>query len=114
MLDKLVTMFYNDGNSRKEFAMSRPSGVFKQTNEYMREIESKLYADTPKAVFAALLVSFLDRLSGGDAHNVNDEIVEEWNALYLAGIVPQKPPKREVVDDDCIEPSPEPQAWYEV
>lgn len=73
--------------------MTRPMGVFKATNEYMRQINSGLYEDTPKAVFAALVVSFLDRLSGGDAHDIDAEIIKEWNALHTAGIVSQKPPK---------------------
>jgi hypothetical protein len=64
------------------------------SNEYMKQIDRKLYGETPKTVLAALLVSFLDRLSGGDAHNVDDEIIEEWSALYVAGIVPQKPPRK--------------------
>jgi hypothetical protein len=73
--------------------MTRPTGVFKSTNEYMRQINGGLYEDTPKAVFAALVVSFLDQLSGGDEHDIDAEIIQEWSALYLNGIVPQKPPK---------------------
>ncbi len=70
--------------------MSRPMGVFKSENEYQKSIDPALYADTPKAVFAALLVSYLQRM-GVEFEEVNSAIAQEWQALYEAEIVPQKP-----------------------
>lgn len=68
----------------------RPTGVFKTENEYQKMIDPALYADTPKAVFAALVVSYLNRL-GVEFSDVDAAIREEWQALYDAEIVPQKP-----------------------
>ena len=70
--------------------MNRPMGVFKTENEYQKAIDPALYADTPKAVFAALLVSYLQRL-GIEFSDVDAAIREEWQALYDSEIVPQKP-----------------------
>ena len=70
--------------------MSRPMGVFKTNNEYQQTIDPALYADTPKAVLAALVVSYLNRL-GVEFSDVDAEIRKEWQALYDAEIVPQKP-----------------------
>lgn len=70
--------------------MSRPMGVFKTENEYQKTIDPALYADTPKAVFAAMVVSYLNRL-GVEFGDVDAAIREEWQALYAAEIVPQKP-----------------------
>jgi hypothetical protein len=66
---------------------------FKTSNEYAKQIDRKLFELMPKTVLAALVVSYLDRLSGGEDHDINAEILEEWNTLYLNGVVPQKPPK---------------------
>lgn len=59
-------------------------------NEYLRTLNN--YEKTPKAVYAAIAVSFANRfgLSLGEADNA---IYEEWQALYEAGIIPQKPVK---------------------
>lgn len=76
--------------------MARPTGVFKLTNEYAGEL-GKLYAQTPKAVFAAIAVSALT--TGGDwLDEAQPRILKEWYALYRAGIVPQKPPAPEPPD----------------
>lgn len=63
----------------------------KSHNEYAHTL-GLLYAQTPKAVFAAIAVSSMTR--GGDhiEHAVN-LILYEWGALYRAGIVPQAPPQ---------------------
>ena len=70
--------------------MTRPNGVFKTENEYQKTIDRALYEDTPKAVFAALLVSYLQRM-GIEFSEVDKAIAQEWQALYEAEIVPQKP-----------------------
>jgi hypothetical protein len=66
-------------------------GVFKTENEYMKRISPKMYEDTPKAVLAALLVSYLDRC--GEGENVDEAIRKEWEILNLNEIVTQKAPK---------------------
>jgi len=48
------------------------------------------YERTPKAVIAALAFSLAMRLEEGDEVRAGDLLKEEWNALHLAGIVPQK------------------------
>lgn len=62
----------------------------KQENEYQKAIDRALYEDTPKAVFAAVLVSYLNRM-GVEFEEVDRAIAQEWQALYEAEIVPQKP-----------------------
>lgn len=54
--------------------------------------------DAPKAVIAAVAVSLLERLNGGeyallDPIGIQDAFLEEWWVLHSNGIVPQKPPK---------------------
>lgn len=65
--------------------------ISKRGNEYASELRSgRLYDKCPKAVFAAVAVSLLTQ--GGDyLDEANLRILREWWALYLAGIVPQKP-----------------------
>lgn len=50
----------------------------------------KGYEETPKAVYAAIAVSLATR-SGIELSEAERMIKEEWEALYDAGIVPQKP-----------------------
>ena len=69
--------------------MTRRMGVFKTENEYQKAIDPALYTDTPKAVFAALLVSYMQRL-GIDFGDVDQAIRDEWQALIDAGIITQK------------------------
>jgi hypothetical protein len=49
----------------------------------------------PKTVYASIVASLLIRLHGEalleDAPRLCDLILEEWDALYAKGIVPQKP-----------------------
>lgn len=60
-------------------------------NEYADTL-GRLYARTPKAVFAAIAVSFAT--AGGDALDKAElNILREWTALHNAGIVSQKPPR---------------------
>ena len=70
--------------------MARPTGVFKIRNEYV-DVLGAVYADTPKAVFAAVAVSLLANIAGVDLGDVGAAIIKEWGALHEAGIVPQKP-----------------------
>jgi hypothetical protein len=70
----------------------------KTTNEYS-ELTGRLYAKTPKAVFAALAVSFLTRLgeNGGNLPTpeaVQQQLLDEWQILHDNGIVQQQPPKK--------------------
>lgn len=60
-------------------------------NEYAAHLDE--FDSTPKAVYAAIAVSFANRfgISLGEA---NVAINQEWQALYEAGVVPQKPPKQ--------------------
>lgn len=53
----------------------------------------KLYAETPKAVFAAIALSlaFIDVEERGFDLAVK-QVLNEWRCLYENGIVPQKPP----------------------
>jgi len=66
----------------------------KTSNEYAHEIKA-MYQRTPKAVLAALAVSFAHRMLGGDLETlsgVEAALIEEWAILHRNGIVPQKPP----------------------
>ena len=70
---------------------ARFNGV-KLGNGYAAEL-GDLYNIAPKAVLAAIAVSF--GTSGGDRlHEARDVVLAEWIALHRAGIVPQMPPKR--------------------
>ena len=63
----------------------------KKTNEYSHTL-GRMYAETPKAVFAAIAVSFAT--AGGDAMDKAEEnILREWTALWYSGVVSQKPPR---------------------
>ncbi len=61
---------------------------FKTTNEYAQQLEN--YDAIPKAVLAAIAVSALT--CGGDyLDEATRRINNEWQVLFDAGIVPQKP-----------------------
>jgi hypothetical protein len=61
----------------------------KITNEYSRVL-GPLYERMPKAVLAAVAVSFAHRMSGGfDA--VPSTVMDEWQTLFDNGLVTQKP-----------------------
>lgn len=61
----------------------------KQSNEYAQLYPD--YADTPKAVIAAVAFSLAMRLSNEDEQEAMYLLADEWKALYEIGIVPQKP-----------------------
>lgn len=58
-------------------------------NSYAQAL-GELYEKMPKAVLAAIAVSYATH--GGDfLEEVKERIMDEWKALHAAGIVPQKP-----------------------
>jgi hypothetical protein len=59
-------------------------------NEYAAAF-GKLYADTPKTVFAAIAYSFAMRLSEDQPKAALALFAEEWQILHVQGIVPQRP-----------------------
>ena len=61
-------------------------GISKTLNEYMLLLPE--YHKIPKAVFAAIAISFAKRI---DPDIWKDEIWAEWSALYTNRIIPQKP-----------------------
>lgn len=69
----------------------------KTGNEYADLLGPSL-DETPKAVLAAVAVSFahlldLDQGSSPNASRVRRAIRKEWKILHENGIVPQRPPK---------------------
>jgi hypothetical protein len=60
------------------------------TNEYARELVQ--YEQTPKAVYAAIALSFAMRLNAEDFIEAERAVEDEWRILHDNGIVPQKPP----------------------
>lgn len=73
--------------------MSRPNGVFKLGNSYQGLISRKLYEETPKAVFAAIAVSFLLNHQSINEENIDLDLLSEWRLLFDQNIIPQRPPK---------------------
>lgn len=62
-------------------------------NQYQQAIAPALFDTCPKAVFAAIAVSFLALQSGDSFEFINGELLREWEVLHKQGIVPQAPPK---------------------
>lgn len=62
-------------------------------NDYQATISPRLYARTPKAVFAAIAVSLLSNHGGIEFDAIDAGLVEEWATLNANGIVPQRPPQ---------------------
>lgn len=67
---------------------------FKTFNEYQKQLSRDFYEKCPKAVFAALAVSFVMRAMGGEFEDVQQHLAEEWAVLHANGVIPQKPPKK--------------------
>ena len=68
----------------------------KLRNQYLASIPAEMYERTPKAVFAAIAVSYALRCGDGDLDDLSPEVVgpallEEWRILYENQIVPQRP-----------------------
>jgi len=71
----------------------------KKGNEYAEAIDRDVYEKMPKAVIAAVAVSFAT--CGGDhIEEATNAMLVEWWTLYQAGIVPQKPPFMCPPEDD--------------
>ncbi len=70
--------------------------VNKKSNEYAKVI-SEIYDRTPKAVLAAIAVSYAmmvdDSVDYDGFEGVQEAILKEWGILHSNGIVPQKPIK---------------------
>ncbi len=63
-------------------------------NNYAYALTTEFFIKIPKAVLAAIAVSYASRLGEGDNfEDAQNEIHYEWGALYQTGIVPQRPPK---------------------
>ncbi len=60
-------------------------------NEYVDVLPGTFYADIPKAVWAAMFISYLRNLHNVEKTDLLVEIMREWYALHDNGIVPQKP-----------------------
>ena len=70
----------------------------KLSNEYAAKL-GIAFDDMPKAVLAAVAVSFAARIFGEDSVlGPGVEVLREWRVLHAAGIVPQAPPRR-LLDD---------------
>lgn len=73
-----------------------------RSNEYLALAGARFYDRTPKAVFAALAISFAMRIGDDedsmpqphDMDRIEAILLEEWRILNVNGIVPQKAPKR--------------------
>lgn len=66
-------------------------------NEYARQF-GRLYAKTPKSVFAAVALSYASWASGEETQTFDvavERFLEEWKVLNENGIIPQKPAKKE-------------------
>ena len=72
---------------------------FKQGNQYKDLLGDALYRDTPKAVLAAIVASYILR-EGFPQGAVPSHMLNEWWALHWNGIVPQRPPGPEPRDED--------------
>lgn len=73
--------------------MPRPAGIFKKENQYQQQLDGRFYDKCPKAVFAALAVSYAVNHGIVSFEEITGELLSEWNNLYNQGIVSQKPPK---------------------
>jgi hypothetical protein len=80
--------------------MNHVSGetTMKSSNEYAQAF-GRLYAKTPKAVFAAVAFSYANISCGESGHEAATEaeaverFINEWRILNENGIVPQKAPR---------------------
>ncbi len=58
-------------------------------NKYQKQISREVFDRTPKAVFAALAVSYFINT---EVEHIDAALLDEWQLLYMQGIIPQKPP----------------------
>lgn len=71
---------------------NRPTGVFKTGNEYQNLINPLFYEKCPKAVFAAIAVSYMVNHGIVQMDEVTVALLDEWKVLHGNEIVPQKAP----------------------
>jgi len=65
------------------------SGINTMHNEYSKAL-GKLFDEMPKAVLAAVAVSYAS--AGGDALDIAERVIAyEWRVLFENGIVAQRP-----------------------
>lgn len=65
--------------------------INKKLNQYVEAIPREVFEDTPKAVWAALAISFAT--CGGDRlDEAAYSLIQEWMILKENGIVPQSVP----------------------
>ena len=69
----------------------RPNGVFKTENSYQKILSAEFYQKIPKAVLAAIAVSYVINWQGTDQEQAEENILAEWYTLHGQGIIPQKP-----------------------
>lgn len=74
--------------------------VNKKMNSYTDLLSSEFYERCPKAVVAAIAVSFAI-LQGNNDASVEDALLTEWTILHKSGIVPQKPYRDVNAAKDC-------------
>lgn len=69
----------------------------KTSNDYAQAF-GRLYDRTPKAVFAAVAMSYAIRVAGAEepAGTAIAEFLHEWTVLNQNGIIPQKPAERAI------------------
>jgi hypothetical protein len=75
------------------------------SNKYIEAFDIPLYADIPKAVWAALAISLVMRLEAldtDDMERIKVVLKEEWQALYANRVVPQKPQRLTGDQEDGI------------
>lgn len=76
-------------------------GGYRIRNEYINQLDYKLYNAIPKAVLGAIAISSLTE--GGDfLEEAQDRLIREWGILYVNGIVPQRPPKRSLKKNGLV------------
>lgn len=69
----------------------RPNGVFKKENSYQKILTPEFYEKCPKAVLAAIAVSFVINHQDSRADMAEEIIMHEWDILHKNGTIPQKP-----------------------
>lgn len=66
----------------------------KKINEYQQAIDQGFYEHMPKAVLAAIAVSFAEKINSNTFETFDGPtfaLQAEWATLHANGIVPQKP-----------------------
>jgi hypothetical protein len=78
-----------------------------KSNDYVDSIPLEVFENTPKAVWAAIAISFaVNLVAEGDFKGAAQTVVKEWVALHQNGIVPQvlpAPLRKYNVDESELE-----------